>query len=525
MNRQKKDYSEFEHTEYDRYRSIRSNRNNLQLDYFRNNVLFENKGRFTIDIDPFHEFYAMYDELVDYEKECAEREGRAPYKVSMFEDGDLGNDARQELIEYNSQIVEIFKDRLGSADSEEQEITGMQAGASPDMEMDEEPLNNVFSGTNVTLNLGEGILDFVYADFITPSADCLSLYSYWEKLKERSEKNGAQVDRILADFYLTEPEPENNKVYNHLQLSVETYYDYCSTFDEIKDIAYASLYSAIFPPVFTDIKIYSKKQIQQYFYYLMALQKEYLEILEFCFDEDYFPEVLGGYSPGERYVAYRYIHDLPTYIHRNEILRMDGNVDEHETHGGLDFAQYAKVVAKNINKDLSIFTDFAKKYSISESEARMIFVRPRHIYIDYEVRTVADMLELELSKMIEENIHFRKCKRCGRYFIVKGNYNTNYCNRIADGETRSCQELAAMETYKKKVADVPAMAIYQRYYKRYKARERVNQIKKDDFNKWKYKAMDKREDCINGKITPEQFEEWLEGCFPNRPKKDQPQAE
>ena len=76
-----------------------------------------------------------------------------------------------------------------------------------------------------------------------------------------------------------------------------------------------------------------------------------------------------------------------------------------------------------------------------------------------------------------------------------------------------------METYKKKVADVPAMAIYQRYYKRYKARERVNQIKKDDFNKWKYKAMDKREDCINGRITPAEFEEWLEGCFPNRSKK------
>ncbi|MBQ6670126.1 MAG: hypothetical protein IJM80_00680 [Firmicutes bacterium] len=518
MSRKKKDYSEFEQTEYDKYRSIRSNKRNFQLNFFCNNVLFENKGRFTIDVDPFHEYFAMYDELVAYEKECAEREDRPACNVYLFEDSVLGEHARRELKEYNSQIIEIFKDRLGYSDSEEQKITGMQAGISPDQEMDEEPLNNVFSGTNITLNLGEGILDFVYADFITSVADCLSYYTYWEQLKDRSEKNGARVDQILAEFYLTEPEPENNKVYNHLQLEVETYNDYCRTFDEIRDIAYASFYSAIFPPVFIDIKRNAKKQIELYYYYLTALQKEYLEILEFCFDEDYFPQVLGECSPGERYAAYRYIHALPTSIHRNERLRMDGNIDDYES-GGMDFSQYAKKVAANINKDVSIFSDFAKRYSISESEARMIFVRPRHIYIDYEVRTVADMLELELSKMIEENIHFRKCKRCGKYFIVKGNYNTNYCSRITDGESRTCQELAAMETYKKKVADVPAMTLYQRYYKRYKARERVNQIKKDDFNKWKYKAMDKREACINGRITPEEFEEWLEGCFPNRVKK------
>ena len=218
MSRQEKDYSEFEQTEYDKYRSIRSNKENLQLDYFCNNVLFENKGSFTIDIDPFHEYYAMYDELVEYEKERAEREGRRPDKVSMFEDSILGENARQELIEYNSQIIEIFKDKLGDSESEDQVITGMQAGSSPDLEMDEEPLNNVFSGTNVTLNLGEGILDFVYADFITPTADCLSFYSYWEKVKDDSEKNGSHVDQVIADFFLKEPHPENNKVFNHLQL-------------------------------------------------------------------------------------------------------------------------------------------------------------------------------------------------------------------------------------------------------------------------------------------------------------------
>ena len=49
--------------------------------------------------------------------------------------------------------------------------------------------------------------------------------------------------------------------------------------------------------------------------------------------------------------------------------------------------------------------------------------------------------------------HATKCKRCGKYFIMKGNYDTKYCSRIAEGETRSCQELAAIDNYKAKIAD------------------------------------------------------------------------
>jgi len=72
--------------------------------------------------------------------------------------------------------------------------------------------------------------------------------------------------------------------------------------------------------------------------------------------------------------------------------------------------------------------------------------------IQYEFRTIEDILELEFTKMLEANVRFRKCKRCGKYFIMKGNYDTNYCDRVADGETRNCQELSAAENYKAKIA-------------------------------------------------------------------------
>ena len=75
--------------------------------------------------------------------------------------------------------------------------------------------------------------------------------------------------------------------------------------------------------------------------------------------------------------------------------------------------------------------------------------------------------------MLKSDIGMRKCKRCGKYFIMKGNYDTNYCDRIAEGETRNCQDLAAQENYKKKMADNAAIGLYQKYYKRYAARVRV----------------------------------------------------
>jgi len=63
--------------------------------------------------------------------------------------------------------------------------------------------------------------------------------------------------------------------------------------------------------------------------------------------------------------------------------------------------------------------------------------------------------------MLTKSVRFRKCKRCGRYFIMKGNYDTNYCDRVAEGETRNCQELAAQENYKKKMADNAAILAAQ----------------------------------------------------------------
>ena len=99
---------------------------------------------------------------------------------------------------------------------------------------------------------------------------------------------------------------------------------------------------------------------------------------------------------------------------------------------------------------------------------------------------------------------------------MKGNHGTKYCDRVAAVETKNCQEYAAIENYRAKIADDKAIPIYNKYYKRYAARVKVKQIKEADFKHWKYQAMSKRDDCSAGIITPEEYIEWMEAAFPNR---------
>lgn len=95
---------------------------------------------------------------------------------------------------------------------------------------------------------------------------------------------------------------------------VEDFLAYERTFSDLKDVAYASLYTAICPPLFTDDRVREKEKLQWYGNYILELQKEFLEMIEFCFDEGFYPEVLGGLYPSERLYLYRQSKNLPEFF-------------------------------------------------------------------------------------------------------------------------------------------------------------------------------------------------------------------
>lgn len=95
---------------------------------------------------------------------------------------------------------------------------------------------NIMSGSNVTLNYGEGILDFVYADFLTPAKKLYTVFSLLERIGEEEGYHSKSEDE-------TEKNPDQ---LTDEEWTLRTYNDFDTTFPLINNIAYASLYSAIF---------------------------------------------------------------------------------------------------------------------------------------------------------------------------------------------------------------------------------------------------------------------------------------
>ena len=488
-------------SEYDKYRIVRSNSKNVRLDFYHNRVKFyPEKKTINIVVDSW-ERDEYIDELIEAdEREHAKKLGSS-YNTyeSAEEETEYEKDNLEECQEYFGKFKSKYNFRASGLAGPFADDTGELKNA----------MINIMSGSNVTLNYGEGILDFIYADFLTPVKKAYALFHLLEQWGE---------ENIYSEKY-DKKEDEGKTKLTEDEWVLQTYERFSGTFPLIESIAYSSLYSTIFPPF---IKGDLTNSIARYGNYLLALQKEFTELIEFCYDEDFYPEVLGDLYPSERLHLYRHAHDMPTSFERKEEFRTSHNIMDG------DKMPYGTTGDKIINalKNLD-FTptdeqkEFAEKYGIKVNT--LLFTLQHHMFISarYVCCSIKDMLELELTKMLEQNVRFRKCKRCGKYFIMKGNYDTHYCDRIAEGETRTCQQLAALENYKAKIADNKAVPIYNKYYKRYAARVRVHQLKEDEFNKWRYQAITKRDECYDGKITPEEYVEWMEAYFPNRKRKSE----
>ncbi|MDD3417718.1 MAG: DUF6076 domain-containing protein [Lachnospiraceae bacterium] len=127
----------------------------------------------------------------------------------------------------------------------------------------------------------------------------------------------------------------------------------------------------------------------------------------------------------------------------------------------------------------------------------------------YITENLDALLKLEVYDMSQNNIRIKRCKNCGRYFILEKN-NVEYCNRIAAGETRPCSEIGRARTYEQRVAsENNAMTLYRKAYKTHYARIAAGKMTKDDFDAWKAEATTKREQVDSGSLAFEEYTLWL----------------
>ncbi len=135
-----------------------------------------------------------------------------------------------------------------------------------------------------------------------------------------------------------------------------------------------------------------------------------------------------------------------------------------------------KRIQTQIDSNSKEYQAFRKQFSAQPAQVEMAVRFPSLLNISYLCSTLYEMLMLEFTKMLEHGIRFKKCKNCGRYFILKGNYKTDYCDRIPEGETKDCQTIASLKNYRKKAATNTAWLLYNKFYKRYHARMKAGNI-------------------------------------------------
>ena len=509
MAKQNYDFSEYEMSDIEKRNSILTGNRNVSYSYFFNEATFDpDEKEFVLYVDSGNEDFSMQEAIEQYDEDDAKRR-EIHEEVLSEEEIQEREKHRLERLKYNDEVLarmnakfRISKERV---DAEEEDFYTNNPS------IKRIPLHNVLSGAKIKLKYGEGILDFIYADFETPAKEAMQFYSFMNALGQFLGEQSGKPKPTEEEIQAREP----HKIYNRNQIIVEDYFRYQDTMTTIKKVAYASLYTTVCPPMFKATRT-SAQALKSYCHVLSMLQKEYLDMIEFCFDESYYPDVLGHLYPSERYYIFRRLNNLSTISDRKEALAFRTSEYNGEV---MPFGMPPTEFFKRVSSPIELteqHLELAKKYNIDSKEFESYLRLPHFMIFKYQFRSFVDILELEFTKMLEQDVRFRKCKRCGRYFIMKGNYDTNYCDRVAEGQTRTCQDLAAQENYKAKAAENPALAIYSKYYKRYAARVRSRQIKEPDFKKWKFQALSKRDECSDGKITFEEYIAWMEGCFPNR---------
>ena len=100
-----------------------------------------------------------------------------------------------------------------------------------------------------------------------------------------------------------------------------------------------------------------------------------------------------------------------------------------------------------------------------------------------------------------------------RLSVIAENYQAEYCDRVPECETQNCQSVGATAKCVKNIKDNPALAIFNRAYKRYHARVKVGSVKPDAFKKWQYEAVVMRDRCLGSEISIGEFSEWIDNYF------------
>jgi hypothetical protein len=133
----------------------------------------------------------------------------------------------------------------------------------------------------------------------------------------------------------------------------------------------------------------------------------------------------------------------------------------------------------------------------------------------YLIELLDEMLFFEFTEMLKNGQYVKRCKLCGRYFVLTDKRKRDFCDRPYKGR-RTCKQVGAKLFFEK---DIEADAFLQQYLteynkvysRRYRAAGKYagehsgRDLTEEQFKAWSAMASQARRDYVEGKISGEEM--------------------
>ena len=169
----------------------------------------------------------------------------------------------------------------------------------------------------------------------------------------------------------------------------------------------------------------------------------------------------------------------------------------------------------NLKLTLNNFGDLTYHIKLKEEdeqEAAKAWFKDYFNTYAFEANDIIQTFIIELYEMTEiESTAIKKCKNCGRFFVPDNRVDELYCSNIYENN-KTCKEVGPFRTKQKLMQENDDLRIYRNVYQKLLLRTRRNpnnEQYENDFNEFKQKNAELKEKIEKGKMTQEEYMEWL----------------
>lgn len=239
-----------------------------------------------------------------------------------------------------------------------------------------------------------------------------------------------------------------------------------------------------------------------------------------------FAEVI--YLGGDMHPYYYPVFAEVVNAYKRNMRDQDGNLidDDYFARKGIELRQVRQHVTNVLQlldevEDVRGITKtykegiFTKSIRLKNLQAEMIpMMIDEHeeqniVLLVQKPQSVLEMWDYLLTAFASSSVRFKRCENCKRFFATTGRGNPKFCERIIEGQGRSCRQVMPRLMFSTKGDRDPAVWLYNKAYKTMYSRIATGALSKEMFHVWAKKSRAKRDECSRGEISLEDYSAWL----------------